>query len=71
MGWENMNPKEKLESILKNEYESEDEDLYKVELLPGMTEVEITEFKKQLPNNFTGRFVLTITSHSDDRDIFK
>lgn len=47
-----MNPKQKLESILNNEYESEDGDLYKVELFDGMTNEEITEFKKQLPNNF-------------------
>ena len=47
-----MNPKQKLESILTNKYESEDGDLYKVELLDGMTNEEITEYKKQLPNNF-------------------
>ncbi len=47
-----MNPKQKLESILNNEYESEDGDLYKVELLDGMTSEEINEYKKQVPNNF-------------------
>ena len=47
-----MNPKQKLESILASKYESEDGDLYKVELLDGMTNEEITEYKKQLPNNF-------------------
>ena len=47
-----MNPKQKLESILSNKYESEDGDLYNVELLDGMTNEEITEYKKQLPNNF-------------------
>ena len=46
-----MNPKQRLESILKNEYESEDGDLYKVELLDGMTSEEIVNYKKQLPNN--------------------
>ena len=47
-----MNPKQKLESILSNKYESENGDLYNVELLDGMTNEEITEYKKQLPNNF-------------------
>ncbi|WP_027420553.1 SMI1/KNR4 family protein [Crocinitomix catalasitica] len=47
-----MNPKQKLESILNNEYKSGDGDSYKVELLDGMTSLEITEYKKQLPNNF-------------------
>lgn len=47
-----MNPKQKLESILNNQYESEDGDLYKVELLDGMTSEEIIEYKKQLPNYF-------------------
>ena len=40
-----MNPKQKLESILTSKYESEDGDLYKVELLDGMTNEEITEYK--------------------------
>jgi hypothetical protein len=47
-----MNPKQKLESILNYEYESEDGDLYKVELLEGMTNDEIGEYRKQLPNNY-------------------
>ncbi|WP_101450288.1 SMI1/KNR4 family protein [Aquimarina sp. MAR_2010_214] len=46
-----MNPKQKLESILGNEYESENGDLYKIQLLDGMTNKEISEYKKQLPNN--------------------
>tara|TARA_B100000809_G_C14948239_1_gene462915 strand:- start:95 stop:817 length:723 start_codon:yes stop_codon:yes gene_type:complete len=65
-----MNPKEKLESILKNEYESEDEDLYKVELLPGMTEVEITEFKKQLPNNFIPKEIEELLKFSKGFEFF-
>lgn len=46
-----MTPKEQLESILKNQYESEDGDLYSVELLSGMTKIEIENFKNQLPKN--------------------
>ncbi|MCW4469914.1 SMI1/KNR4 family protein [Flavobacterium sp. MFBS3-15] len=46
-----MAPKKQLESILGNRYESEDGDLYKVELLGGMDDHEITNFKSQLPNN--------------------
>ena len=47
-----MKPLEKLKSILGHEYESEDGELYKVNLLSGMSEQEIDEFKKLLPNNF-------------------
>lgn len=46
-----MTPKQQLESILSNQYESEDGDLYKVELLDGMTDSEIENLKSQLPNN--------------------
>ncbi|MBB6464095.1 SMI1/KNR4 family protein [Flammeovirga kamogawensis] len=46
-----MTPKQQLKSILSNQYESEDEDLYKVELLDGMTDSEIENLKSQLPNN--------------------
>lgn len=46
-----MTPKQQLESILSNQYESEDGDSFKVELLDGMTESEIESLKKQLPNN--------------------
>lgn len=46
-----MTPKQQLESILYNQYESEDGDLYKVELLDGMTESEIDNLKSQLPKN--------------------
>ena len=42
----------KLKSILTKTYESEDGDSYKVELLDGMTEGEINEFKNKLPNKF-------------------
>lgn len=45
-----MKPKEQLESILSNQYNSEDGDLYSVELLKGMTDSEIVNFKSQLPN---------------------
>lgn len=45
-----MTPKQHLESILENQYESEDGNLYKVELVEGMTESEIESFKNQLPN---------------------
>ncbi|WP_224996862.1 SMI1/KNR4 family protein [Cesiribacter sp. SM1] len=47
-----MTPKEQLQSILNNEYESEDGDLYKVELLEGMTEEEIEAYKQQLPGQY-------------------
>jgi len=47
-----MKPLEKLKSILGHEYESEDGELYKVNLLSGMSEQEIDEFKKLLPDNF-------------------
>lgn len=46
-----MTPKEQLTSILSNKYESEDEDLYTVELLDGMTDSEIDSLKSQLPTN--------------------
>ena len=46
-----MTPKQQLESILSNQYESEDGDLYKVELLDGMTDSEIENLKNQLPDN--------------------
>lgn len=46
-----MTPKQQLESILSSQYESEEGDLYKVELLDGMTNDEIEKFKKQLPAN--------------------
>jgi len=46
-----MTPKQQLESILYNQYESEDGDLYKVELLDGMAESEIENLKSQLPKN--------------------
>ncbi|WP_299215262.1 SMI1/KNR4 family protein [uncultured Aquimarina sp.] len=46
-----MTPKQKLESLLNNEYESENGDLYKIELLNGMSNEEIAEYKKQLPDN--------------------
>lgn len=46
-----MTPRNQLQSILSNQYKSEDGDLYKVELLEGMTDREIENFKSQLPNN--------------------
>jgi hypothetical protein len=45
-----MTAKQQLESILTNQYESEDGDLYKVELLGGMMDEEIETFKNQLPS---------------------
>jgi hypothetical protein len=45
-----MNPKQQLESILNNDYESEDGEAYKVELLDGMNDEDIQFYKKQLPN---------------------
>jgi len=46
-----MTPKQQLESILSNQYESEDGDLYKVELLDRMTDSAIENLKSQLPDN--------------------
>jgi len=46
-----MTLKQQLESILSNQYESEDGDLFKVELLVGMSESEIENLKSQLPKN--------------------
>ncbi|MGQ2984515.1 SMI1/KNR4 family protein [Flavobacterium sp.] len=47
-----MTAKQRLESILGNQYESEDGDLYEVELMGGMDDDEMVNFKRQLPNNF-------------------
>lgn len=46
-----MTPKQRLESIIPNQYESEDGDLYQIELLDGMIDIEIENLKNQLPNN--------------------
>lgn len=45
-----MTPLEQLKSILANQYESEDGDFYKVELLPGMSDQEINNYREQLPS---------------------
>lgn len=47
-----MKPLEKLKSILGNEYETEDGDIYEIELLDGMNDQEITDFRQQLPDQF-------------------
>lgn len=47
-----MKPLEQLKQILSNEYTSEDGDKYSVELLPGMSEDEIKEFRGKLPNSY-------------------
>lgn len=47
-----MKPKHQLESILKNQYESEEGEIYNVELMEGMTESEVSRFKSRLPNNY-------------------
>ena len=47
-----MKPVEKLKSILGNEYETEDGDIYEIELLDGMNDQEITDFRQQLPDQF-------------------
>jgi len=44
-----MTARQQLEAILTNQYESENGDLYKVELLSGMTNDEIETYKTQLP----------------------
>jgi hypothetical protein len=45
-----MTPTEKLKSFLDKQYESEDGDAYKIELLEGMSQSEIEELKENLPN---------------------
>lgn len=47
-----MKPKDQLELILSNQYKSEDGDSYKVELLDGISDSEIENLKRQLPNNY-------------------
>lgn len=45
-----MTPTEKLKSFLDKKYESEVGDIYKIELLEGMSQFEIEELKGNLPN---------------------
>ncbi|MGX1930628.1 SMI1/KNR4 family protein [Flagellimonas sp. 2504JD4-2] len=45
-----MKPLDQLKSILGNQYESEDGDLYEIELLDGMSESEISAYQKSFPN---------------------
>jgi hypothetical protein len=45
-----MTPKLQLQTILGNKYLSEDGDPYEVELMEGMTQVELENFKGKLPN---------------------
>ena len=45
-----MTPLEQLKSILANQYESEDGDSYKVELLAGMSDQELNNYKEQQPS---------------------
>lgn len=47
-----MTPKEQLELILSNEYKTEDDELYRIELLKPLTESEIDELRKSVPNQF-------------------
>jgi len=65
-----MNPKQKLESILKNKYTSEDGDSYQVELLAGMTDDEISEYKKQLPSNFLPKEIEELLKFSKGFEFF-
>lgn len=44
-----MKPIDKLKSLLDTEYESEDGDQYKIELLDGFTDAELEEYKELLP----------------------
>jgi hypothetical protein len=46
-----MTPKQQLESILFNKYETEDGDLFEIELLDGLTNKEIENLRSQLPQN--------------------
>jgi len=45
-----MTPLEKLKSILDTEYQSEDREVYKVQLIERMTDAEIEEYRSLLPN---------------------
>ena len=47
-----MQPKEKLQSILNNEYKSEDGDSYKVVPFKGLSDSEISAFEKAMPNSY-------------------
>jgi hypothetical protein len=47
-----MTPKEQLQSILTNQYETEDGDIYKVGLFDGMGDNEIESFRNQLPSKY-------------------
>ncbi len=47
-----MTVKQQLKLLLEHEYESEDGDLYKIGLLPGMTDVEIQIMRAELPNKY-------------------
>ncbi|MFK7810606.1 MAG: SMI1/KNR4 family protein, partial [Saprospiraceae bacterium] len=47
-----MKPIERLKSILNKEYKDEDGYKYKIELFEGLTDIEVEELKKKLPNNF-------------------
>lgn len=46
-----MTPTQQLNSILSNNYENEDGDQFKIELLAGLNDSEIFELKAKLPNN--------------------
>lgn len=46
----NMRATEQLKSLLNENYESEDGDKYKIELKQGLTDLQIDEFAKKLPN---------------------
>ena len=45
-----MNAKGQLEAILTNKYESEDGDMYQVEVMEGMSTEEIYNFRQKLPS---------------------
>lgn len=47
-----MTPKEKLNSLLNIKYVTEDEYEYQIELLTSLTNEQIENFERQLPNNF-------------------
>ena len=46
-----MTIREQLQSIVSNQYQSEEGEIFCIELLKGMTESEISDFKSNLPCN--------------------
>ena len=63
-----MTPKQLLESILLSQYESEDGDLYKVELHEGLTDSEIQSLKNRLPGHLLPQDIEELLRYSKGFD---